>query len=258
MSLKHVSSSVPQPYIIFTDGASSGNPGPGGWAYISVSPDHQVEEKGGYEAHTTNNAMELKAPLHALESLAHLALSTPIEIYTDSTYVILGITQWIHAWRKRSWLTLEGTPIANLELWQKLQALTLKRNLQWKYVKGHSGVPGNERADQIAVAYSQRSPLPLFYGKLEEYRIPILHLPPQTEVPTRPFNSKDKRSTPASVNYLSLVNGTLRRHTSWKDCESCVKGRSGAKFKKITNQEEEKKVLLAWGFNPLQPPYQNS
>jgi ribonuclease HI len=256
MTLKDHTSQSSRPYLIFTDGASSGNPGPGGWAYICVSPEQNIEENGGHEPHTTNNAMELTATIQALASLAHISPSPRIEIYTDSTYVILGITRWVHAWKKRSWLTLEGTPIANLELWKKLLALTSKKDIQWKYVKGHAGVPGNERADQLAVSYSQRTPLSLFRGHLKDYRFSILELPSQTEVPIRNQNAKNRNSSQAAASYLSLINGILKKHSTWNECESWVKGKSGARFKKAMNEDEEKEILLTWGFDPLSPPYQ--
>jgi ribonuclease HI len=251
MKLKHSASQVPTPYMIFTDGASSGNPGPGGWAYICVSPDQEVEERGGYTPHTTNNAMELTATLRALESLAHLSPSPPIEIYTDSTYVILGITQWIHAWKNRSWLTREGTPIANRELWEQLLMLTSSRSIQWKYVKGHAGIPGNERADQLAVAYSLRSPISVFRGKLKDYPIRILQIPSQTEIPPRQKLSSGRKAASTPWSYLSVINGIPKRHSTWSECEARVKGQPGAKFKKAMSEEEEREILLSWGFDPL-------
>ncbi len=143
--------------IIFTDGACSGNPGPGGWAAILVSPLGKVREIGGSEAHTTNNKMELTATLEALRMLSAVKkLSTKeIQLYTDSKYVIQGITQWVHGWKRNGWKTAEGKDVSNRELWIALDEMVRGFQVEWLYVPGHSGFPGNERCDEIAVAYSK-------------------------------------------------------------------------------------------------------
>lgn len=254
MTLKKSTSQKLSPYIIFTDGASSGNPGPGGWAFIRISPEHHVLEQGGHDPQTTNNAMELTATLQALESIPndddHPA---PVELYTDSTYVILGITKWVHGWKKRSWLTTQGTEIANLELWQKLLRVSSKREVHWNYVRGHSGVVGNERADEIAVAFSQRVKPSLFHGNLKNYPYSILDLPKDTNLPASALSFNQKTEI-KPTSYLSLVSGVLKKHANWRDCEAWVKGKSGAKFKKAMNEREEREILKAWGFDPIHLP----
>ena len=131
---------------IYTDGACSGNPGPGGWGAILMSGEHRKELCGG-EANTTNNRMELMAAIEALEALK---FSSTVALYTDSTYVRDGITKWIHGWRRNGWKTAAKKPVKNAELWQRLDAATHRHTINWHWVKGHAGHPENERADALA------------------------------------------------------------------------------------------------------------
>ena len=131
---------------IYTDGACKGNPGPGGWgAWLSVG-GHEKELWGG-EALTTNNRMELTA---VIEALAALKRHSDVVLYTDSQYVRQGITTWIHNWKKRGWKTADHKPVKNIDLWQQLDALVQSHQVTWQWVKGHSGDPGNDRADALA------------------------------------------------------------------------------------------------------------
>jgi len=137
---------MPKPVVvIYTDGACKGNPGRGGWGAWLSSAGHEKELWGG-EASTTNNRMELTAPIEALASLKR---SCKITIYTDSEYVRKGMTEWISGWQRRGWKTADGKPV-NVELWQRLEALCKLHEVQWRWVKGHAGDPGNERADALA------------------------------------------------------------------------------------------------------------
>ena len=133
---------------IYTDGACKGNPGPGGWGVLLLSGDTERELFGG-ELNTTNNRMELTAVIEALT-----ALKRPCDVllYLDSEYVRKGITEWIHGWKARGWRTAAKQPVKNVELWQKLDAVVVQSGHQitWKWVKGHAGDPGNERADALA------------------------------------------------------------------------------------------------------------
>jgi ribonuclease HI len=131
---------------IWTDGACSGNPGPGGWGVILVAGEHRKELFGG-EPDTTNNRMELMAAISALE-----ALKKPCEItlHIDSQYVRQGITQWIHGWKKNGWKTADKKPVKNAELWQRLEEATKRHRIDWQWVKGHAGDEMNERADELA------------------------------------------------------------------------------------------------------------
>ncbi|MBO6561777.1 MAG: ribonuclease HI [Nisaea sp.] len=131
---------------IFTDGACSGNPGPGGWGAILRYGEAEKELSGG-EKETTNNRMELMAAITALETLTR---PMHVDLYTDSTYVRDGITKWIHGWKKRDWRTADKKPVKNVELWQRLEAACGRHEIDWHWVKGHAGHPENERADELA------------------------------------------------------------------------------------------------------------
>ncbi|MEM1378548.1 MAG: ribonuclease HI [Pseudomonadota bacterium] len=132
---------------IYTDGACSGNPGPGGWGAILDWNGKRKELNGG-EAGTTNNRMELKAAIEALRALK--GGPHDIDLWTDSSYVKDGISGWIHGWKKNGWRTASKKPVKNAELWQELDALTAAHNVEWHWLKGHAGHPENERADELA------------------------------------------------------------------------------------------------------------
>lgn len=134
--------------IIYSDGACSGNPGPGGWGAVLISGSHRKELSGG-EAETTNNRMELLGAISALEALKR---KSDVALYTDSAYVKNGITGWIHGWKRNGWRTADKKPVKNAELWQRLDALRERHNVEWHWVKGHAGHPENERADELARA----------------------------------------------------------------------------------------------------------
>ncbi len=131
---------------IFTDGACRGNPGPGGWGVVLRYGAHEKEMCGG-ERETTNNRMELTAVIRGLE-----AMKRPItaKVYSDSQYVLKGISEWIHGWKRNGWKTADKKPVKNADLWQELDQLTRQHKLEWIWVKGHAGHPENERADALA------------------------------------------------------------------------------------------------------------
>lgn len=131
---------------IWTDGACKGNPGPGGWGVLMRFGAHSHELYGG-EAKTTNNRMELTAVIEALSAVKR---PVPIVLHLDSSYVRNGITGWIHGWKEKGWRTSDGKPVKNVELWQRLDSLAGKFDIDWRWVKGHAGDPGNERADELA------------------------------------------------------------------------------------------------------------
>ena len=133
---------------IYTDGACKGNPGPGGWGAVIRSGAHEKEISGG-EPLTTNNRMELLAAIRALEALKR---PCRVDLYTDSNYVRDGITKWIHGWKRNGWKTADRKPVKNAELWQALVDAASLHQVQWHWVKGHSGHPENERADRLACA----------------------------------------------------------------------------------------------------------
>ena len=132
--------------IIYTDGACKGNPGPGGWGVLMISGDSRRELCGG-EAATTNNRMELTA---AIEALRALKRRCRVRLFTDSSYVKQGIETWIHGWKKNGWKTSDKKPVKNADLWQALDVIAAQQEVEWRWVKGHSGDPGNERADALS------------------------------------------------------------------------------------------------------------
>jgi ribonuclease HI len=146
------------PVVIYTDGACSGNPGPGGWGVILIYGSRRKELKGG-EALTTNNRMELMAAISALEALKR---PSRVDLYTDSEYVRNGITTWIAKWKRNGWRTADRKPVKNLELWQRLESALHRHDVAWHWVRGHAGHPENERADELA-----REGMKPFMGKAE-------------------------------------------------------------------------------------------
>lgn len=154
--------------IIFTDGSSRGNPGPGGWGAI-ISDEKSIKEIGGRESQTTNNRMELSA---AIESL-RLNPSEPIIVLSDSEYVIKGITEWIHGWIKRGWKNSQKKSVLNQDLWENLYNASQGKDITWKYVRGHQGTPGNERCDVIATSFADNEKIDLFDGSVSEYNISL-------------------------------------------------------------------------------------
>jgi len=133
---------------IFTDGACSGNPGPGGWGALLRHGETEKALSGG-EALTTNNRMEMTAAISALEALKR---PSRVELHTDSEYLRNGITQWIHGWRRNGWRTKDRKPVKNADLWQRLETALAPHEIEWRWVKGHAGHPENERADELARA----------------------------------------------------------------------------------------------------------
>ena len=137
----------------YTDGACSGNPGPGGWGALLIARDGETvvktRELSGGEANTTNNRMELMAAITALETLDR---ATALTIVTDSSYVKDGITKWIHGWKARGWKTAAKKPVKNEDLWQRLDLAAARHDVTWEWVKGHAGHPENEKADELARA----------------------------------------------------------------------------------------------------------
>lgn len=182
----------------------------------------------------------MSAVIEALEFL--IQKKTPAEqkilILTDSSYVVFGITKWIFGWQKRGWKTMENGDVNNRELWERF--LVARKHfaasaIEWKIVPGHSGIPGNERCDQLAVHCQKNQTSHNMSYPLAEYRFPIHQLPDF---------AKFKKIDPY---YLSLVSGVLQKHKTWGECEGRVRGRPGAKFKKVKNLNDEEEVLRSWG-----------
>lgn len=244
-----------QRFVIYTDGACSGNPGPGGWGAVIgsvVGENVEVYELGDGELGTTNNRMELSATLAALYWVNEQAHSPDfsVQIYTDSVYVIKGITQWVFGWKKKGWKNAEGQDVVNQDIWQQLEEITYKvqkkmnRKIKWDYVRGHQGTPGNERCDKIAVAFSKGDYVNLYRGSGNHYHFDILTPPPTEPLPE---NNWVKSEKPKNQWYIVLKNGVITRYKTWSECEASVKGAPGVKFKKVSSEAEEAEVLKGWG-----------
>ena len=234
--------------VAFTDGAAKGNPGPGGWGAVVVMHGERVRELGGGSRHTTNNRMELTAPIEVFTHLKEIPGA--VSVYTDSTYVIQGICEWVRNWQRRGWKTVEGKDVLNRDLWERLWTLVQDRsdNIEWHYVRGHTGVPGNERVDEIATAFALQEDPGLYEGALREYPIKVFDLPGDTRLPSQNSGARSGFGKNAKAySYLSVVDGAAMRHASWAECEQRVKGRSGARFKKAMSAEDEAAILKSWG-----------
>lgn len=218
---------------IYADGSSIGNPGPGGWGAILWFSHGKVKELGGREEHTTNNRMELQAAIESLEYA--LSAAELVTLYTDSSYLINGITKWVHGWQRNGWITGAKEPVLNKELWEELVAIAGKMEITWKHTPGHVGIPGNERVDEIANSLARGEEVELYEGDADSYGI---DLSPETHVGA----STSKKP----YSYLSLIDGKVEKHASWAECEARVKGVAGAKFKKAMSEFEEKRILSGW------------
>jgi ribonuclease HI len=225
--------------LIFTDGASRGNPGRGGWGAIIVEGGN-VLELGDGETKTTNNRMELSAALHALKSTP---VGAKIKLFTDSGYLINGVTKWVHGWNRSGWQTQEKKDVLNKDIWQKLDKANKEREVEWLQVKGHAGIAGNDRADKIATACADGESINLYKGSRLNYEFPVAE-PTEEELNTMSDNQRKKTK---AYSYLSLIDGVLNKHDNWGDCEARVKGQNGAKFRKAISAEDEVEILKSWG-----------
>lgn len=231
---------------IFTDGSSRGNPGPGGWGYIAIYPNAHdemlVEEGGGEENPTTNNRMELMAVIAAFEGFdvyydkAQMAEKTFV-VRLDSSYVMNGITKWVFGWQKNGWITSQKEPVVNVDLWKRLMAATSGKKIEWKLLKGHAGIAGNERCDEIATGEAKN----LFKGKLSDY-----HFDP-FDITAGKATTSSKKNKGKAYSYVSSVDGLVMVHKTWEECEKRVKGAKGAKFKKALSPDDENNLIKTLG-----------
>ncbi len=235
---------------VFTDGASRGNPGPGGWGAVVVSAEGKVFELAGREDHTTNNRMEIAAAASALAFIEDRKLAGDIEINTDSAYLLQGVTGWMYGWEKNGWKTKTGDDVLNQDLWKELGGLVfrmkLKRNLDWKKVSGHSGHRGNERADELATGAADGANAPLFIGSLSAYEKLIggsVFDGTSVEKIEKKKRSADKGP---AYSYVSMVGGLIETHRTWPECEARVKGKTAARFKKAFSRDEETALIEEW------------
>ena len=239
---------------IFTDGSSRGNPGPGGWGAVVVYPDYsgkmKVDELGGGDKKTTNNKMELMAAIEALKNFDgyYQNFSDKIfTVYTDSSYLINGITKWVHGWQKNNWVTGAKQQVLNQELWKELIAVSAGKKITWSYVAGHAGIPANERCDEIATAFADEVEIDLYKGSLSEYSVDTNNFSGHLIGEKKTSNKSAKaRSKATAYSYLSMVDDDIKTHKTWAECEKRVKGQSGAKYKKALSQIEESEIIRSW------------
>jgi ribonuclease HI len=220
--------------IIFTDGASRGNPGPGGWGVVIVDGE-KVLELGGREDRTTNNRMEMMSLLKALEVVKNS--DKKIKIFLDSGYVLNGATKWVEGWQNRGWITSQKEEVLNRDLWEKISELLKNKNIEWKLIPGHAGIPGNERVDEISTDFADNKKVDLYSGDLKNYFVKnILNVSFDEKKLVKKNNSK----LPA-YSYISMIDGKIEIHKTWAECEKRVKGKN-AKFKKAVSAEDEKNI----------------
>ena len=237
--------------VVFTDGASKGNPGPGGWGAIVATPEGHVTELGGGAAITTNNKMELTGAIQALTRL--LGTSGPVAIYTDSTYVIKGIREWVPNWRRRGWKTATGSEVMNRELWEELHSLTTRpraaRPSGGTTCAGTSALRETSAATRLPMhsRRSDQSSCTTGHFPVIRLRLAICRTTPAFLRASLP---RLARRRVCRYSYLSVVDGKPMRHATWAECEQRVKGRSGALFKKATSEADQADILRSWRFKP--------
>ena len=260
---------------IFTDGSSRGNPGPGGWGAVIVDGGassvagnkvSQVIELGGRSAQTTNNRMEINAALSALEEVLTMkrvfAADEVVTIFTDSSYLINGITKWVYGWKEKGWITSQKEEVQNRDLWEALLSAVGRVSrlgsgagagakgrikIEWKYVGGHVGIAGNERCDVIATSFADGEPTKLYRGSIDGYSIPnILDISASEKAVEAKSGAKSKknkaRSKAKAYSYVSALDGKVLVHQTWAECEARVKGKRGARFKKALSAGEERAI----------------
>lgn len=258
--MKKTSNGTSESIIVFADGSSLGNPGKGGWGAVLVFSKNkngaqgEVVELGGGEKHTTNNRMELTATIEALKTINNLHLTNnKIIIHTDSAYTINGITKWIYNWEKKNWIGANKNEILNKDLWVKLSKATKGKKIEWKHVRGHVGIAGNERADFLATMCAKEQKWnkeKFFVGPISKYPFDVLNTKADLKKSVLREKTKSKKSSSAgkkAYSYLSLVGGKLMRHQTWAECEKRVKGVPATKFKKALSKEDEESIIKKWG-----------
>jgi ribonuclease HI len=266
--------------VIFTDGSSRGNPGPGGYGAVAIYPNSHgemmVDEVGGGLDQTTNNRMELTAVIEGIKNFLYyydnLADYT-FRIHTDSSYVLKGANEWLEGWKKKNWISSTKEEVKNQDLWQIYDELVSKGDgkgklkILWKLVKGHSGVAGNERCDVIATGFADNKTFDLFTGTLVKYQENICPnildiggdfgsaksisgiIGASSIADALSTNGTKGSKSQKAYSYVSLVSGKINVDKNWADCEKRVKGVSGTKFKKSFSKEDEQKIIDSFLMN---------
>jgi ribonuclease HI len=230
----------------YTDGACLGNPGPGGWGVRILYADGTVCELSGRAAATTNNRMELQAAIAALQVLH---TSPQVTIFTDSRYVIDGLTKWLPAWRRRGWVTSTHTPVKNRDLWLTLEGLQ-HAGVRWQHVYGHRGDPNNERVDTIARACAAGTCPALFCGQSGAPGDPVMASPPTALSTQSAAETSARLPAPGRAYYVSIVRGTAALDMDWPACAARVRGVPGAQYRKVRTPEELAAFCAAHGVEP--------
>ncbi len=221
---------------LYTDGASRGNPGPGGWGAIIMS-DKEVVELAGAKNPATNNQMELEAVIQGLAYIEKHFGKVGVELHADSRYVLNGIESWIDGWVKKGWVTMAKKPVENKPQWMKLMKLRdyFGRSLTLTKVDGHSGHTYNDRCDELAVAAALGKKPKLFKGTVKAYELQLDDTPPKSPAKKSSSGTKNKGT---AYSYVSMVDGKIHVDKDWATCEKRVKGKN-AKFKKVFSKAEE-------------------
>jgi ribonuclease HI len=231
--------------IIFTDGSSRGNPGPGGWGAIvawAEGKERKIKELGGADAKTTNNRMEMMAVIEGLYFAKKNIEEADITLYTDSEYVKKGATLWAHSWASNNWKTKANMPVLNKDLWEKMIALVSDLEIDWKVIAGHSGIPGNERCDAIATSFADGNPEKLFYGDAKNYHVSLDVKAASGGGEKKEFGAKSFKGKGA-YSYVSAIKGVVKIHKTWAECEERVKGEPRARYRKAMNKDEETQLI---------------
>ena len=232
----------------FIDGSSLGNPGPGGWGAVLSYPNDIINELGGFAPATTNNRMEMQAAISALRCFYKEKGPAELQLISDSLYLIEGATGRLARWKSNGWKTSTGTAVANQDLWEELDEELARsaRSVSWVHVRGHVGTPGNERADFIATEFAaKREPLLAKHAK-PEASLSRETLRDLSHQKTLPPSKKKSGRTGTPLCYVSYLDGQFLTHETWAECEKRVKGKAGAKFKKVFDAAELTELKRQW------------
>lgn len=238
-----------QVITIYTDGASRGNPGPGGWSAIIFS-EMRVVEIAGKKNPATNNQMELEAVIQGLSYIyEEYGDDVIIELHADSRYVLNGIESWIDGWVRKGWITMAKKPVENKTQWIRLMKFRdiFGKKLILNKVDGHSGHLYNDRCDELAVSSALDKKLSLFDGSRKEYEVQLMSHKPKS--PVKKTSSSSSKG--AAYSYVSVVGGIVHADKDWATCEKRVKGKTGAKYKKVFSKEEETNLIQEYTLDSL-------
>jgi ribonuclease HI len=240
---------------VYTDGASRGNPGPGGWAAVILTGTKDSDsamEIAGNATRATNNQMELAGVEAVLSDAGALAWDGDIVLYSDSMYVINGLTKWAKGWERNGWITSAKTPVENKGQWQNLLLLMKEygSRISIEKVKGHAGDLYNERCDELAVAAALGKNPVLYSGSIKDYRMFLdengyseISAGKLSAAPKKKASSSSAKKGEAAYSYVSMVDGIVHADKTWAACEARVKGKKGAKYKKVFSKDEETDLI---------------